>query len=164
MTNHTSKDADIAHLVRAVELSRIHMDQGQGGPFGAVIVDQSGKVIAEGWNRVTSGQDPTAHAEIVAIRRACEAIGSHELKGHVIYSSCEPCPMCLSAIYWARLGRLVFANSRDEAAAIGFDDALIYDEIPKAIDARTIATTHIPMESARSVFDAWREKADKIEY
>jgi guanine deaminase len=159
-----TQDTDIAHLARAVELSRIHMEQGQGGPFGAVIVDPSGKVIAEGWNQVTSAHDPTAHAEVVAIRRACEAIGSHDLHGHVIYSSCEPCPMCLSAIYWARLGRLVFANSRDEAAAIGFDDALIYEEIPKPIHARAIATEHLPMESARSVFDAWREKANKIVY
>lgn len=155
-------DAEL--LQQAVALSREHMRKGSGGPFGAVITDRSGKIISEGWNCVTSSNDPTAHAEVTAIRRACADLGRFDLAGHVIYSSCEPCPMCLAAIYWARLDRLVFANSRDEAAAIGFDDAAIYAEIPKHIEARSIPTTHLPSDEARAVFAEWMEKADRIAY
>src|SRR5918997_5503914 len=107
------KSDDQRYLARAVALSREHMNDGAGGPFGAVIV-RDGEVIAEGWNRVTSTNDPTAHAEITAIRRACEALGRFSLAGCEIYSSCEPCPMCLAAVYWARLDRLYFANSRED--------------------------------------------------
>ncbi len=155
---------DRANLAHAVRLSREHMDGGQGGPFGAVIVDASGNVVAEGWNRVTSANDPTAHAEVTAIRRACEALGRFDLAGHTIYSSCEPCPMCLSAIYWARLDRLVFANTREQAADIGFDDAFLYDELPKPLSERRLPSEHLPDTEAEAVFDAWRNKADKIHY
>lgn len=151
-------------LDRAVALSREHMERGAGGPFGAVIASEDGRVVAEGWNCVTSGHDPTAHAEIVAIRRACEALGRFDLAGHVIYSSCEPCPMCLAAIYWARLERLVFANSRDDAAAIGFDDAAIYAEIPKPLSERSIPTSHQPSEDAAQVFADWLKKPDRVDY
>lgn len=155
---------DEALLARAVQLSRLHMEEGAGGPFGAVIATKDGRIIAEGWNGVTSGNDPTAHAEMVAIRRACAALGTFDLSGHVIYSSCEPCPMCLGAVYWARLERLVFANSRADAAAIGFDDARIYDEIPKPIEARLLPTVHRPSREATAVFAEWLKKVDRIPY
>ena len=151
-------------LTRAVEISRDHMRRGTGGPFGAVIVDPQGTIVSEGWNCVTSANDPTAHAEVTAIRRACEALGRFDLRGHVIYSSCEPCPMCLAAIYWARLDRVVFANSREDAAAIGFDDAAIYAEVPKPISERSIPTEHMPLPLGREVFAEWLAKADRIEY
>jgi tRNA(Arg) A34 adenosine deaminase TadA len=154
---------DRAHLARAVALSREHMELGAGGPFGSVVV-QEGKVIGEGWNQVTSTNDPTAHAEVVAIRRACQAIGSFSLQGATLYASCEPCPMCLASAYWARVARIVFANTREEAAAIGFDDQLLYDEIPKPIEERLIPTLHEPSEDARAVFRAWLSKVDKIAY
>lgn len=155
---------DKALLARAVTLSREHMESGAGGPFGAVIADERGEIVAEGWNCVTSGNDPTAHAEITAIRRACEKLSRFDLAGHVIYSSCEPCPMCLAAIYWARLERVVFANSREQAAAIGFDDAAIYAEIPKPLAERSIPTRHQPRDDAAEVFADWLKKSDRIEY
>ncbi len=155
--------ADRRFLQQAVDLSRSRMRAGLGGPFGAVIV-RNGQVIAEGWNEVTSSNDPTAHAEVVAIRRACLAVESFSLQGATIYSSCEPCPMCLASIYWARLDRLVFANSREQAADIGFDDALIYDEIAKPIGERLIPTFHTPTDDAADVFAEWDKKADKIRY
>lgn len=154
---------DHRHLAHAVELSRQHMENGAGGPFGAVIV-QDGKVLAEGWNQVTSANDPTAHAEVTAIRRACQAIGSFELTGATLYTSCEPCPMCLASAYWARISRIVFANTRADAASIGFDDQLIYDEIPKPLTERRIPTHHAPSDGAKAVFEAWLNKADKITY
>ena len=154
---------DRAFLARAVDLSREHMEAGAGGPFGSVVVFD-GAVIGEGWNRVTSTNDPTAHAEVVAIRRACETIGRFSLQGATLYASCEPCPMCLAAAYWARVSRIVFANSREEAAAIGFDDQLLYDEIPKPIEQRMIPTAHVPDPEAKAVFKAWLQKADKIAY
>jgi tRNA(Arg) A34 adenosine deaminase TadA len=156
-------DEDRVHLARAVELSREHMEIGAGGPFGSVVV-RDGAVIGEGWNQVTSTNDPTAHAEVVAIRRACHAIGSFSLQGATLYASCEPCPMCLASAYWARVSRIVFANTREEAAAIGFDDQLLYDEIPKPIEERLIPTLHVPCEEAKAVFRAWLTKADKIAY
>ena len=154
---------DRAFLQRAVELSRERMMANLGGPFGAVIV-RDGEIVAEGWNEVTSANDPTAHGEVVAIRRACEKLGSFSLAGATIYSSCEPCPMCLAAIYWARLDRLVFANTRQQAAAIGFDDDFLYREVPKPIAERAMPTQHLPMHEADAVFDLWMRKADKIEY
>ena len=154
---------DEAFMRHAAELSRATMESGRGGPFGAVIV-RDGKVIAEGSNEVTSSNDPTAHAEVVAIRRACAAVENFSLAGATIYSSCEPCPMCLSAIYWARLDRLVYANTRDQAAAIGFDDAFLYDEVPKAPLARQMPTRHLPSPEAEATFHAWAEKVDKISY
>ena len=155
--------ADRTHLVRAIELAEANVAGGQGGPFGAVIV-REGRVIAEGVNEVTTINDPTAHAEIVAIRRACRALGSFSLQGSVIYASCEPCPMCLAAIHWARIDRLVFAATRFEAAAIGFDDALIYEEIGKPLDARLLPSVHMPLPEAEAAFKAWMEKADRVSY
>jgi tRNA(Arg) A34 adenosine deaminase TadA len=154
---------DHIHLARAVALSREHMHAGAGGPFGSVVV-RDGRVIGEGGNQVTSTNDPTAHAEMVAIRRACQAVGSFSLAGATLYASCEPCPMCLASAYWARVSRIVFANTRQEAAAIGFDDQLLYDEIPRPIGERLIPTVHAPTDDARAVFRAWMEKADKVPY
>ncbi len=156
-------DFDHVHLLRAAELAREQAHSGKGGPFGAVVV-LGGQVVAEGCNEVTAGNDPTAHAEIVAIRRACTTFGRFSLKGATIYASCEPCPMCLAAIYWARLDRLVFANTRHEAAAIGFDDAHIYDEIPKPLAARAIPTLHLPLPEGAEAFAIWAAKADKVAY
>ncbi len=147
----------------AVRLSAERMREGKGGPFGAVIV-RDGEVIAEGWNRVSSTNDPTAHAEVTAIRHACRALGSFSLQGCEIFTSCEPCPMCLAAIYWARLDRITFANSREDAAAIGFDDALIYGEVSKPITDRVIPTLRLPMPEAEAVFLEWRAKPDKVPY
>ena len=155
--------ADYAALDHAIDLSRQHMQANQGGPFGAVIM-RDGQLLAEGWNQVTSSYDPTAHAEVVAIRRACQAVGDFSLKGATLYTSCEPCPMCLAAAYWARVDRIVFANTRAAAAAIGFDDALIYEEIPKPVDARRLPMLHVPSEAAQSVFEAWARKPDKVSY
>jgi tRNA(Arg) A34 adenosine deaminase TadA len=157
------KTDDQRHLARAVALSREHMNDGVGGPFGAVIV-RDGKVLAEGWNQVTSTKDPTAHAEVMAIRRACEAVGDFSLQGATLYTSCEPCPMCLASAYWARISRIVYANTREDAAAIGFDDSLIYEEIPKPTSERVIPMDHLPSFEAKAVFDAWADKPDKIKY
>ncbi|HZH53303.1 MAG TPA: nucleoside deaminase [Microvirga sp.] len=154
---------DQRHLARAVALSREHMEEGAGGPFGAVIV-RDGKVLAEGWNRVTSTNDPTAHAEVTAIRRACEAVGDFALHGATLYTSCEPCPMCLASAYWARVSRIVYANTRKDAAEIGFDDSLIYEEIPKDPSERLIPMDHLPSLEAKAVFDAWADKPDKVRY
>jgi guanine deaminase len=159
----TMSPEDRAYLARAVALSREHMENGAGGPFGSIVV-RDGQVIGEGWNQVTSTNDPTAHAEVVAIRRACDALGTFSLQGATLYASCEPCPMCLASAYWARVSRIVFANTREEAAAIGFDDQLLYDEIPKPIDERSIPTIHVPDADARAVFQTWLAKADKIAY
>ena len=152
-----------ALLRRAVEISGIQMRNGAGGPFGAVIA-RDGEIIAEGHNRVTSSNDPTAHAEVVAIREACAALGSFDLSGCVIYASCEPCPMCLSAIYWARLDAIYYANGREDAARIGFDDALLYDEIARPIEGRTLPMTRIELAEAEEVFREWEAKEDKIPY
>lgn len=154
---------DLLHLGRAVALSRERMEANLGGPFGAVIV-RDGVVLAEGWNEVTSTNDPTAHAEVTAIRRACRAVGDFSLAGATLYTSCEPCPMCLASAYWARIDRIVYANTRDDAAAIGFDDAFIYDEMPKAPGERAIAMEHLPTAEATAAFAAWLAKPDKIEY
>ena len=150
-------------MLHAVRLSAERMREGAGGPFGAIVV-KDGRIVAEGWNRVTSEKDPTAHAEITAIRRACEALHDFSLRGCDIYTSCEPCPMCLAAIYWARIDRIFFANSREDAAAIGFDDALIYGEVSKPVADRIIPTLKLPLPEAQAVFAEWREKPDKIRY
>jgi len=150
-------------MLRAVEIADERMRAGFGGPFGAVVVKDD-KIIAEGYNKVTSANDPTAHAEISAIRAACEALETFDLSGCEIYTSCEPCPMCLAAIYWARFDKIYYANTRDEAAAIGFDDAHIYDEIPKDIADRKIPSEQIVLTEAKQVFEAWDAKEDKVEY
>jgi tRNA(Arg) A34 adenosine deaminase TadA len=152
---------DLMHLT--ITLSAQKMEEGHGGPFGAVIV-KDGEVIAEGFNRVTSTNDPTAHAEIVAIREACRRLDSFRLEGCEIYSSCEPCPMCLAAIYWARLEKLYYANTRHDAAAIGFDDDHLYREIAKEIEGRVLPMVRIDLPEARAVFRRWQDKPDKVLY
>ena len=148
---------------RAIEVSGAHMRAGLGGPFGAIVV-RGHEIVAEGSNRVTSSTDPTAHAEIVAIREACRHIGSFNLAGCELYSSCEPCPMCLGAIYWARLDRVYYANTRADAAIIGFDDDHIYREFDKPIDGRAVPFIRLGSTEARQIFQEWLEKPDKIPY
>lgn len=139
------------------------MQKGAGGPFGAVIV-KDGQIVGEGWNQVTSTNDPTAHAEVVAIRQACKNLSSFELKNAEIYTSCEPCPMCLAAIYWARIEKIYFANTRQDAARIQFDDDFLYQEIPKAMGQRKIPMTQRMQEKAIQVFHEWEQKQDKVSY
>jgi tRNA(Arg) A34 adenosine deaminase TadA len=148
---------------RAIELSRQKMEENHGGPFGAVVVRQ-GRIIGEGWNMVTSANDPTAHAEVTAIRNACKTIGDFKLEGCEIYTSCEPCPMCLAAIYWARLEKIYYANTRQDAAAIGFDDAFLYSEVALPEAERKLPARRLLADEAHDVFDAWMKKADKVPY
>lgn len=150
-------------MQRAIELARQGMDSGAGGPFGAVVV-KNNNIIAEGWNKVTSTNDPTAHAEVTAIRLACEHLGSFQLDGCVIYTSCEPCPMCLGAIYWARPDKVFYGCDRHDAAHIAFDDQFIYDEIEAPIDNRQIPFKQLASDAAIEVFQAWAAKTDKTEY
>jgi tRNA(Arg) A34 adenosine deaminase TadA len=147
----------------AIRLSLEKMRRGAGGPFGAVIVRQ-GKVIARGWNKVTSANDPTAHAEVVAIRAACRKLGAFHLGDCELYTSCEPCPMCLSAIYWARLRRVYFGNTRHEAARIGFDDEFLYREVARPLGKRRIPMKQLLHDEARAAFRAWEAKPDKVRY
>lgn len=154
---------DKRFLREAVRLSIENMQTSAGGPFGTVVV-KGDQIVGRGFNRVTSTNDPTAHAEIVAIRDACERLGNFSLAGCRIYCSCEPCPMCLGAIYWARLDRLVYAASRADAAAAGFDDAHIYNEIPLPPDARSLPTMQDLRQEALAAFDVWAEKKDRVEY
>ena len=155
--------ADETFLREAIRLSRDRMRAGRGGPFGAVIV-RDGAIVARGWNRVTTANDPTAHAEVVAIRRACTRLGSFSLAGCTLYTSCEPCPMCLGAAYWARIDRLGFAASRLDAAAAGFDDARIYDEIGLAHADRSLPTSRALRDEATLVLDEWTTVRDKVAY
>ena len=147
---------------RAIACSSENLDLG-GGPFGAVVV-KDGKIIAEGSNKVTVDNDPTAHAEVVAIRNAAKYLNDFNLSGCEIYTSCEPCPMCLSAIYWARIDKIYYANNREDAKNIGFDDSLIYDEIPLAIEDRKIPMYSLLRDEALQTFKKWTEKSDKTEY
>ena len=148
---------------RAILISAEKMREGLGGPFGAVVVRMD-RIIAEGFNQVTSTSDPTAHAEVVAIRAACAALGSFSLEGCELYTSCEPCPMCLGAIYWSRLDRVYYANDRADAAAIGFDDDRLYREFAKPMNGREMPFIHLPLEEARAVFQEWVDKPDKVPY
>jgi tRNA(Arg) A34 adenosine deaminase TadA len=148
---------------RAIALSEESMRTNRGGPFGAVIV-QGDAIIAEGVNRVPSNLDPTAHAEVEAIRAACKVLNHFALHNCDIYTSCEPCPMCLSAIYWARLDRIYYANTRQDAAAIGFDDDFLYREISRPIGERSIPAIRLLADEARGAFAAWTRKGDKIRY
>jgi len=150
-------------MARAIQLSLDNVRSGRGGPFGAVVV-QDGKIVAEGVNQVTARNDPTAHAEVLAIRQACEKLGQFELKDCELYTSCEPCPMCLGAIYWARLARVYFANSAADASKIGFDDSAIYDELAQPHAHRGIPMVQIMREQALAAFHAWEEKPDKLPY
>lgn len=149
-------------MQRAIDLAVENVRNG-GGPFGAVIA-RGDEIVAEGVNRVTSQHDPTAHAEVQAIRKACSELNTFDLTGLDIYASCEPCPMCLGAIYWAHLDHLYFAGTKDDAARIGFDDAFIYKELPLPIHERKLPTEAMMNAEAQAPFVAWQEKDDKVEY
>ncbi len=150
-------------LARAIELATRGSQAGEGGPFGAVIV-RDGHILAEGWNRVVASNDPTAHAEIGAIRTACAQTGHFHLPGSTLYTSSEPCPMCLSAAYWARIARIVFANSRAEAAAIGFCDDELYGELNRHFAQRSIIMEHHPMPGALRPLEHWASNPDHVAY
>jgi guanine deaminase len=147
----------------AIRLSRQKMRANQGGPFGAIIV-RDGKIVGRGWNRVTATNDPTAHAEITAIRDACKKLKRFHLLDCELYTSCEPCPMCLGAVYWARLKTVYYANTRKDAARIQFDDSLIYDEVRLPIPRRNIPMRPLLRREALKVFAEWKRKADKVSY
>ena len=149
-------------MLRAIELS-VNSANNAGGPFGCVIVKDN-KIIAEGSNKVTSSNDPTAHAEIVAIRDACQKLNTFNLSGSNLYSSCEPCPMCLSAIYWSHIGNIFYANTRDDAKKINFDDSFIYSEFSKKIEDRKIPIKQMLRDEALKAFELWNKKTDKVEY
>lgn len=154
------KNSELMQL--AINLSLENVANG-GGPFGAVIA-KNGEVVATGVNRVTASNDPTAHAEVSAIRAAALKLGDFNLSGCEIYTSCEPCPMCLGAIYWARLDKMYYGNTKDDAKAIGFDDSFIYSELELSVNARSLPTVPFMRENALSAFDAWAAKVDKVEY
>ena len=154
---------DSPFMARAIQLSMENVQSGSGGPFGAVVV-KNGEVIAEGANQVTSTNDPTAHAEMLAIRAACRKLGAFSLEGCEIYTSCEPCPMCLGAIYWARLSRIFFANLATDASRIGFDDSAIYRELSQSHSQRTIPMVQMMREQALEAFRAWENNPGKISY
>jgi guanine deaminase len=163
---HTEGGALMAaeqHMRRAIALSVEMMRSNRGGPFGAVVV-KDGSIVAEGFNQVTSTNDPTAHAEVVAIRRACQALGTFDLSGCEIYTSCEPCPMCLASIYWARLSRVYYANDRADAAKAGFRDDFLYNEIVLPLDQRAIPIQPLLRPEGWEAFQEWIDKPDKIEY
>ncbi len=149
-------------MQRAIELSIESINSG-GGPFGSVIVKDE-KIISEGMNRVTVDNDPTSHGEIVAIRNACKKLNTFNLSNCSLYSSCEPCPMCMSAIYWSRIGKVYYANTRDDAKKINFDDSIIYSEIPKKNEDKKIPIKQMMRNEALKAFDLWDKKTDKIEY
>ena len=149
-------------MTRAIELSIESVNLG-GGPFGSVIVKDE-KIIAEGSNKVTSTNDPTAHGEIVAIRKACKNLNNFNLSGCELYSTCEPCPMCLSAIYWAHIDKVYYANTRDDAKKIDFDDSLIYSELLKNVKIRKIPMAQMMREEALKAFELWDKKTDKVKY
>ena len=159
-TNFTSEDKKFMQL--AIDLSIENAAQG-GGPFGAVIV-RNGEIIATGTNRVTENCDPTAHAEVSAIRAACAKLGDFKLSGCTIYSSCEPCPMCLSALYWAGVERIFYGNTKQDAKSINFDDSFIYDQIALDYSERAIPCVNFMREEALAGFKAWVEKVDKVLY
>ncbi|NOU20876.1 MAG: nucleoside deaminase [Methyloglobulus sp.] len=150
-------------LQQALQLAADNVDSGEGGPYGAVIVKDHRLISASG-NQVTSAIDPTAHAEVMAIRAACKYLNDFQLTGCVLYTSCEPCPMCLGAIYWARLDAVYYACNRHDAAAANFDDSFIYDEISLLPECRRIPMHHIKLPNAREPFDLWNRKVDKIPY
>ncbi|RYY41348.1 MAG: nucleoside deaminase [Chitinophagaceae bacterium] len=147
----------------AIRLSLDNVESGQGGPFGAVVV-KDGKIIARGANSVTSTNDPTAHAEVMAIREACRLLGTFQLDDCEIYTSCEPCPMCLGAIYWARPAKLYYANTKSDAAAIQFDDQFIYEELEKPVEQRSLFTRQLMREEALEAFRKWTQSTIKTDY
>jgi guanine deaminase len=150
-------------MSEALELASQNVREGRGGPFGAIVV-KDGRVIARGANRVTSSNDPTAHAEVVAIREACRVLGTFQLTGCTIYASCEPCPMCLGALFWARPDAVYFANTQSEAAEFGFDDSMIYGEVAKPPEARKLKMIHLPRPNSMESFHLWTESAERIDY
>lgn len=158
-----NKASQETFMREAIRLSIDNVKSGNGGPFGAVVV-KNGKIIARGSNQVTSSNDPTAHAEVVAIREACKVLGTFQLDGCEIYTSCEPCPMCLGAIYWARPDKIYYANSKEDAAAIAFDDQFIYEEIARPIGERQLFTQQMLRDEALTAFNQWQESSHKIEY
>ena len=159
-TEFSQQDREFMQM--AIDLSVDNVANG-GGPFGAVIV-RNGEVVATGTNRVTANNDPTAHAEVSAIRAACAKVQNFKLEGCTCYTSCEPCPMCLSALYWAGVSRIIYGNTKEDAKAINFDDSFIYDEIAKPYAQRAIPCHNLMREEALEGFRAWTEKEDKIEY
>lgn len=156
-------EQDEKFMRRAIELARKGMDANMGGPFGCVIV-KDGQIVGEGNNQVTSTNDPTAHAEVVAIRNACSSLGAFQLDGCTIYTSCEPCPMCLGAIYWARPAAIYIGANKQDAARAGFDDKFIYDEIERPEADRKLPMQRLMSDEAVEVFDEWIAKADKTDY
>lgn len=150
-------------LRHAIALAARNVTRSHGGPFGA-IVTRGHDILAEGVNLVTASHDPTAHAEIVALRHACRALQSHQLTGCTVYASCEPCPMCLAALYWARVGAIFFAATKDDAARAGFDDSFLYLEIPRPLADRTIPTTRLPLAASTEPFTLWSVHSTKIPY
>lgn len=153
---------DREFLAEALRLAADNVRR-HGGPFGCVVV-KDGEIIARGTNRVTPDHDPTAHAEVVAVREACRHLGSHQLTGCTVYASCEPCPMCLGALYWARPDRVIYCGTRQDAAAAGFDDSFIYDEIPLPPSARSLPTEHVDHADRLAPFRAWGEQVDRVDY
>jgi guanine deaminase len=158
-----ASEIDRKYLQQAVELAKQGIKDGMGGPFGCIIV-KDGAVVGKGCNQVTSSNDPTAHAEVVAIRDACRHLGNYQLTDCDVYTSCEPCPMCLGALYWARPRRVVYASTRHEAADAGFDDAFIYIEINVPPEDRKIPFSHESLDEAAAVFRSWKTKGDKKLY
>ena len=156
-------DSKLVFMKAAIELSRAGMKNNEGGPFGCVIV-KDGKIVGQGNNRVTSTNDPTAHAEVVAIRDACKNLATFQLDDCEVYTSCEPCPMCLGAIYWARPKAIYYANDRKDAANIGFDDSMIYEEVAAPLERRKIPMIQLGEKEAATVFEAWRNKGDRVDY
>lgn len=154
---------DREFIDRAIKLSEKGMNNNAGGPFGAVIVKDD-KIIAEGYNQVTSSNDPTAHAEIVAIREACKNLNSFQLDGCIIYTSCEPCPMCLGAIYWARPSAVYYACTKEDAAEVGFDDDFIYKEIDAGMENRSIKFINLNREEGKEIFKKWAAKEERTDY
>jgi len=158
-----TQEVDERYMRMAIDLATENVLSGAGGPFGAVIV-KDGAVIATGVNKVTASNDPTAHAEVTAIRNASTILGNFELKGCTIYSSCEPCPMCLGAIYWSRIDALYFGSTAKDAADAGFDDSFFYDELRKGIGERSIHTVNMMRNEAEESFQAWKNFVGRIEY
>ncbi|MDJ0688570.1 MAG: nucleoside deaminase [Xenococcaceae cyanobacterium MO_188.B32] len=167
MTKQVDRDAtsklNSKFMKEAIVLSQESVRSGKGGPFGAIIIKE-GKIIAQGQNQVTSTNDPTAHAEIVAIREACRMLETFQLPGCELYTSCEPCPMCLGAIYWARLDKVYYANTKVDAAQIGFDDQFIYEELQLPLAQRHLPMIQMMPQEAAIAFQDWVEKTDKVEY
>ncbi len=157
------KNIDDVFMSKAIKMAQTGMNKNAGGPFGAIIVKDH-KIIAKAFNQVTSSNDPTAHAEVVAIRKACKKLNSFQLTGCVLYTSCEPCPMCLGAIYWARPDKVYYACTRKDAAHIKFDDDFIYKELELPLNKRTIPFNNISRNQSMLVFNQWENKIDKIKY